>query len=143
MGEEKKYIRQHGVQLAGMDIIELYFKAERRVSTDENIPDIKVLSGRTDYDNEKKEIHVAVKAEIGMDEDMSDPPFVLRVEIAGHFVVDEEKFNPKYIDHWAERNAPFILSPYLREQVYGLTIRAGIKPVLLPLLEVPLLKESE
>lgn len=46
--------------------------------------DVKVLSGRSDYNDKEKEIHVAVKAEIGMDEDENDAPFILKVEIVGH-----------------------------------------------------------
>jgi len=51
----------------------------------------------------------------------------------GIFEVDEDKFPFKFIQNWAEKNAPLILYPYLREQVFSLSSRAGFGGTLLPL----------
>ena len=64
----------------------------------------------------------------------------MRVVIGGVFKVDETKFAKADIDDWANRNAPFILYPYLREQAYTLTVRCGFPGIIIPLLEVPTFK---
>ena len=60
-----------------------------------------------------------------------------RVEILGLFNVDDERFPIKSVHSWAKQNAPLILYPYLREQVFSLTSRAGFEGTLLPLFQVP------
>lgn len=64
-------------------------------------------------------------------------PFRLRVCITGEFEVDTANFPAEKVAHWAEINAPAILFPFLREHVYGLTVRCGYSPLLLPLIQVP------
>ncbi len=70
-------------------------------------------------------------------DDGAKAPFVLKVELIGLFTVDPERFPIEHVDQWARTNAPLVLYPYLREQVYGLTSRAGFNATLLPLLEIP------
>lgn len=92
------------------------------------LPDIEKFSlfhGHSGYDNEKKVIAVKIGVEIG--KEVENTPFELRVAILGGFKVDDEKFPLKFIYSWAEQNAPLILYPYLREQVFNLTSRAGFK----------------
>ena len=64
----------------------------------------------------------------------------MRVIIGGVFKVDETKFAKTHIEDWANRNAPIILYPYLREQAYALTIRCGYPGLIIPLLTVPTIK---
>jgi preprotein translocase subunit SecB len=42
------------------------------------------------------------------------------------------------LKNFQQNGARIALSPFLREHVYSLTSRAGIKPVILPLIQVPL-----
>jgi preprotein translocase subunit SecB len=70
--------------------------------------------------------------------------FDLLVELMGVFEVvnddPESGFNVEFIKQWARENAPMILYPYVREQMYGLTSRAGYSGVILPLMELPTIK---
>lgn len=97
-------------------------------------------SAGTAYNAEIHSFAVFVKVEIGYDERTEDSPIMLKVEMFGEFEVDEEKFDIEQLDDFKERNAPAILFPYLREQVYALSMRAGIDPVLMPLIVVPTFK---
>lgn len=97
--------------------------------------------GYSKYDHKEKTITVAIKLETEEAENKTKkPPLSIRIELFGKFSVDEKRFPMKNIEDWAARNAPFILYPYLREHVYALTVRCGLKPLLLPLVEVPTFK---
>jgi preprotein translocase subunit SecB len=130
----EKY-ENHPIQLRALKVLELSIKV---ISEHKQLPDIEKFSlfhGHSGYDDEEKVIAVKIGVEIGRE--IEDTPFELRVEILGGFNVDEEKFPLKFIHNWAEQNAPLILYPYLREQVFSLTSRAGFEGILLPLFQIP------
>jgi preprotein translocase subunit SecB len=62
------------------------------------------------------------------------------VEILGRFSIDTKAFPVEHVPEWARTNAPIMLFPYLREHVYSLTLRAGFKPAVLPLITVPTIR---
>ena len=96
------------------------------------------------HDTANHRIVVGITLELKEGEEKeSELPYFLKVELAALFEVDESKFDKEHIYDWARRNAPFILFPYLREEAYALTIRAGYKPLILPLLEVPTFQSEE
>jgi preprotein translocase subunit SecB len=110
------------------------------------MPNPRIRTGHSKYQEDDKRIQVFIIVEIGseLDQDRADDadlfPFHLRVELGAEFEVDEDHFPKGKVGEWASVNAPFILFPYIREQVYSLTARCGFPPVLLPLLEVPTIK---
>jgi preprotein translocase subunit SecB len=92
----------------------------------------------SEYDPEDRTIGVYVRMELGSaDSDTSPLPFHVIVDIVANFQVDDAVFPIEFIDQWASGNAPIILFPYLREHVFALTARAGFRPAILPLVEVP------
>lgn len=112
-----------------------------------------IENGRSEFDPDSSTINVRMRIRAGklaIDEDAPSPkdeefrqqPISFIVEVGGIFSIDTSSFPKDRIHHWAETNAPLILYPYLREQVYGLSSRVGIKQVILPLLEVPTIKFS-
>ncbi len=96
------------------------------------------------YDEAAKTIQVFVQVEMGKDTEIENEfaqyPLHLRVALAGQFLVNEEEFPKERVDEWARVNAPFILYPYVREQIYSLTARCGFSPFLLPLVELPTIR---
>ena len=70
-------------------------------------------------------------------ESESTPAFVVDVELNGQFTVDLNTFKFENLERWSKVNAPFLLLPYVREQVYGLAIRAGVKGLIFPLFVQP------
>ncbi|MDX4955874.1 hypothetical protein [Delftia acidovorans] len=60
------------------------------------------------------------------------PPFEIEIELSGQFEVDLNIFNFEHLPAWSRVNAPFLLMPFVREQLYGLALRAGIRGVILP-----------
>lgn len=65
------------------------------------------------------------------------PAFVVDVELNGQFTVDLEAFKFEDLERWSKVNAPFLLLPYVREHVYSLAIRAGVKGLIFPLFVQP------
>jgi len=88
---------------------------------------------------------VSVVLEIGSEQEPEVPtegtePYYMRIELRGFFSVDTSKFAAEHVADWAQRGAMFVLYPFLREHAFGLSSRAGFKPLLLPLLQVPTFK---
>jgi preprotein translocase subunit SecB len=139
---ENKFI-PHPIQIESVDVVELYIKMNEPAYKDlvVNLNQMSFTVARTEYDIENKVIMVGLICELEDTEEIS-LPFNLRVELFGIFSVNEEKFDIPNINDWAERNAPFILYPYLREQIYSLTMRCGISPINIPLVEVPTFKKK-
>jgi len=140
LDKNNSFTKLYGIQLEKITILELFIRSNQIPNEDEKpeATEINLLSGYSEYDVESKRINIAIKIEIGLEKD-SNSPFSMRVELVGEFCVDEEKFPIKHIEHWAKNNAPYILHPYLREQVYALTSRIGFDPLILPLVETPVL----
>jgi len=145
MTEQDKF-KRHPISIEEVQIKELSIRGNVPPDTvDENI-EIKysIRVGHSDYDEETSRIFVGLSLETGQElEEESDSPYSIKIELVAMFKIDEERFQEKHVNDWARRNAPFILFPYLREQVYALTIRCGYKPLILPLVEVPTFQSNK
>ena len=104
----------------------------------------------SDYFADEKRIQIGARVRLGSENPEVDGegnikgiPFFLSVEIVGIFQVDDSRFPVERLIEWATTNAMYIMFPYLREHVYALTSRTGLRPLLLPLLVVPLFKISK
>jgi preprotein translocase subunit SecB len=135
-------MERHPVQLINITVDELHLKKlDHQEADDDSYPrEFSLTVGRSDYDAEKKMISVRLLMEMMPEEGANDRPFEMRIAVAGHFEVDEDNFPIKEINKFAEVNAPIILVPYIREQAYALTIRAGVEPLIFPLITVPVFK---
>jgi preprotein translocase subunit SecB len=132
----------HPIQLISLNIQELFIKVKEHPQSADLTSDseeFNLRTGHSEYDEKEHIIQVGIKLEIKPKEGQKTP-FDMRVVISGVFKVDETKFAKANIDDWANRNAPLILYPYLREQAYALTVRCGYPGIILPLLEVPTFK---
>jgi preprotein translocase subunit SecB len=140
--KQQEQYKQHAIQLVALKVLELSIKANPNIEDPHSQhigeADFTLGTGYSKYDDQEHKIGVKIFAEIG--EDNKAAPFALRVELVGIFDVDEGRFPIIHIEHWAKNNAPFVLYSYLREQVYGLTSRAGFPGTLLPLFEIPTFK---
>ena len=139
MSENKGFNKKHAIQLQDLKVLQLRIAVK---SSSQEIPTFEgfhLYHGHSPYDDEKGVIAVKLGVEIDSEIDKKSP-FDLKVEILGFFKVDKDNFNIDYLEDWAARNAPLVLYPYIREQVYSLTSRAGFNGILLPLFEVPTFK---
>jgi preprotein translocase subunit SecB len=132
---------QHPIQLQSIRVSELSLEVRDPAiaqKEDANFPFI-FLTGHSVFDPELKQIMVGVHGQIGEDAEEGDSkaPFLIKAHIIGLFSVDASKFPVDKLDNWASENAPLILLPFLREHIYGLASRAGIKEVIIPLYVVP------
>lgn len=135
----------HPISLNWVSPRELRFVATKRGKSDLNIneDDFRMGDRHSDLDPSSNTIHVFLRGEIGVEEDFANLPFYLLVELVGQFKVNTTLFPVEKLDLWADKVAPYILYPFLREHIYGLSSRAGYPAVTIPLLEVPSLKQSD
>jgi preprotein translocase subunit SecB len=130
----------HAIQLESIKVIELFIRSNQ--APDPNIEpqhsDFSLSNSHNPYDADAKRIRVISSVEIGMAKQPTTP-YSMRVSLVGFFRVDDQEFDVAHIDDWADKNAPLILYPFLREHVFALSARCGFRPVLLPLQVVPTL----
>lgn len=137
---------QHPIQLRDITV-----KVLNLIVNDPNVArdyqgelDLKIEVGSSKFSAEDPHISVglrvktepkhAEKTEFTAD---GSPAFSVEVELLGHFFVDYTRFKFENLNKWSEVNAPYLLLPYVREQIYGLAIRAGIRGLLFPLFIQP------
>lgn len=152
--------KRHSIQLQSLQVIELSLKVLDQVAIDRSddfTPEgFAIETGYSPYDEDNESIAVRMRVVVGDDDlsqdasgledssvnENSENPLYIHVEVQGVFTVDPEHFPIQHIEDWAAKNAPLILYPYVREHVFALSARANIKPLLLPLFEVPTYKIS-
>lgn len=96
--------------------------------------DITYQIGSGKFDEDKNELVVGFRCSINEDMDSEIAPFKLITEILGVFRVGDE-FPKEHIMSFAKQNVPFILMPYIRENVYSLASRTNVK-IILPLVQI-------
>lgn len=136
-------LRTYPIQLAYVTVKALSFEALRPVDVNFKIDpkNINVVTTFGQFDPSDKSIQVGLGADFGWDE-KTDPEETrgwvqMRVRLVGHFFVDDTSFPVSRLEEWGKHNAPMLLFPFLREQVFSLTVRCGIAPVALPLVYLP------
>lgn len=142
MNDNNKF-KKHPIELQNLKVLQLSLIVNGEKNQEE-LPksgSFRLYHGCSDYNIDSKEIGVKIGIKIDSESDCS--PFDLQVEIIGGFEVNPEKFDVKYVEDWAAKNAPLILYPYLREHVHSLTNRAGFEGLLLPLFEIPTFKAQQ
>lgn len=128
----------HAIQLMVVQPTELSIRVAGDPSEVENFEGVvKLEAAHSAYDEDEKTIHVRVRAII---DEAEDVPLAMRVEIVGVFKVDESRFDRAHVLPWARTNAPMVLYPFLREQVFSLSQRVGARGFIVPLIEVPTFK---
>lgn len=96
--------------------------------------DLSLQRGVSDFNRDDSLIAVGLRATVNpVGGNGDDPAFHIEVELSGQFTVDYSLFDFEDIPRWAEINAPMLLLPYVREQVYGLALRAGVRGMMIPL----------
>lgn len=132
----------HPIQLVSIKTLELSIKDNPDYSGNnkEDSYPYKLGIANAPFNEKDSTITVKVRAEISSVEDRQ-VPYTLRAEIAGLFEVNKDVFPMDFIEDWARKNAPLILYPYLRENVYSLTTRFNNEDgAVLPLFQVPTFK---
>lgn len=105
----------------------------------EGTVELELNVGTSDFSPDDPFLAVGVRARVapGAKQDSGDPAFVAEVELSGQFEVNFERFKFEHLDEWAKINAPFLLLPYVREHIYGLAMRAGVRGLVIPLFIQP------
>ena len=143
--------QQHPIQLNDITVLKLNMTVnDPPVARDyEGEITLKLEIGRSEFVQNDPKVSVGLRilfdsssssetnVSVEQDDDDDQPAFSGEVELVGHFTVDYSKFKFEHLTSWAKINAPFILMPFVREQVYGLAIRAGIRGLVFPLFVQP------
>tara|TARA_A200000159_G_scaffold35751_1_gene32173 strand:- start:8192 stop:8653 length:462 start_codon:yes stop_codon:yes gene_type:complete len=135
--------KYHPIQMVDIDVLEITYKRKEQDSNleldDDGTPEenhFRFFHAHSKLNDETQTFAVKVKAVVSSSSDEMVIPYTIIAEIQGTFEV-QESFPLAGVEVFAERNAPLILYPYLREQVFGLASRAGVEQPILPLFEVP------
>lgn len=129
--------QNHPIQLMKVDIKELFFKSNESSDPNYEFPEdhIRVGIGCSEP-SEQDFFSIGIKISLGSEEDQSNKYFA-KIELIGHFYIDTENFKLEHLPSWTKNNAPIVLLPFIREHLYSITLRAGFKPFILPLIQVP------
>lgn len=73
--------------------------------------------------------------------DSEQSNFFIDCEMVGHFSVIQGDENLD-LNQFLNINAPALIFPYVRETISNITMRAGIKPIILPPMNMQLVKKS-
>ncbi len=97
--------------------------------------DLNLQRGTSDFEFDDPTVAVGLRATVKpVDSSDEDAIFFVEVELSGQFTIDYSKFDFEDVPRWAEVNAPMLLLPYVREQIYGIALRAGLRQMMIPLL---------
>jgi hypothetical protein len=143
----------HPVQLQRVLVRELFIKAYRALPLDYVIPDedVRMESGFNEYNSGDKVLNVHARVFIGEERDLTpgeEKALVaekklslrMRVHLVGQYTVDEKRFPLDLLDEWSRKGGAMTLFPYAREHVYSLSARCGIRPIILPVMQLQTVK---
>ncbi len=127
---------EHPVQLKSAEVNEIQFKSNLVSLKGIKVSEFTLSFARSDYVEEDRCIDILLGFEAG-DVDLGKEKYFIKVLLRGRLITSAEMPREK-VEAWAEKAAPFVLMPYLREQVYSLSVRCGMSPVTVPLYQVPM-----
>lgn len=131
----------HPIQLLDIVVTELSVTvADPKAAQEyEGEIDLALEVGTSAFEEGEEQIAVGIRARVSpkKSESADAPIFVVEVDLSGQFKVNFDEFKFADLDEWSKVNAPFLLIPYVREQVYGIAVRAGIKGLVFPLFVQP------
>lgn len=128
-------MKNHPIQLIKIQIKELNVFIHDLAVTEKDSLDVQMQYkvGTNNFNEKEKILVVGVKCLLN--DGIKDAPFNLNVELLGFFEVGDD-FPSDKVEHFARHNAPIILMPYIRENIYSLSIRTGLD-INIPLVQVP------
>lgn len=131
---------RHPIQLKRADLVEIQFKAHKPPDKTDDVQEYVLGFARSDIMEEGRRIDILVEVEAG-DQTPGKAPYYVKFAVRGVFSIGETvKLAPEKITKWAEVAAPYVLMPFIREQVYSLFHRTGFSPFNIPLFQVPTFK---
>lgn len=138
---EKQALKGHPIQLGFVGVKELQAKTFIPPSPDNEIKietkHVKMNIGHGEYDKEKQTLPVQITLEIGKsNQKTSKIPLYIKVAIIGIFKTVEKNPNVDAFHRFVQNNAVHLLHPFLREHVFALSARCGVRPIILPLITV-------
>lgn len=130
--------KQPGISFDGIILVQENFWRDYDVPDKTRV----VLNINTNYSqNESNQSSVEMTVDINLATEEKEV-FKLSAKFVGFFSIMKDHENMDMQDY-LENNAPALMFPYIREQISTVSQRAGIKPILLPPLNViALIKEG-
>ncbi len=130
--------KQPGIKFDNIILSKLEFHRKPMVVEKPEL-DVSCLSKAT-IDEEKQRLVLELSADI---KEKKAADFSLQCTIIGFFSVLEGQENLS-LKQFSEINAPALLFPYLREVIANITLRSGLKPLILPPINISsFIKQSQ
>lgn len=130
-------MKESSFQLIGKPkIIKVFYETNKNFIFDKEVSlkisnNVKIAKS---LDQKKRESIVILSFGIFSDEDLSDVPFKMNMEIEGCFIWNEKLDNDSRLDDLLRQNAPAVLYSYLRPIITLITIEANMPPLVIPLM---------
>lgn len=137
----KQTLKGHPIQLVFVGVKELQAKTFTPPSPDNEFKietkDVKMNVSHGEYDKERRLLPVQITVEIGKSNQKTCKlPLYIKVAIIGIFENDEKDPHVDAFHRFVQKNAVHLLHPFLREHVFALSARCGVRPIILPLVTV-------
>jgi len=118
--------KQPGVTCENIILKEIFFKRNPRIF--ENFDHKIDFISTANLTEDKK--HLEQELSININKNTPDSPFELSCSMLGFFSVIDDEPN-MMLEKFSEAHAPAIIMPFLREMVSNITLRSGIKPLII------------
>ena len=147
-GKDVRVLLEHPVQLVGISVAHLMISVRQAVTPDYRIDarevriaatDATMLEGKNIFTLSVRASYRAPGFSLPMDNSGSDDSCVsFLVEMTGEYEFNREVMSEEDIVRFTKQGALHLMLPFVRDQVYSLTMRAGIKPVMIPTYQIPI-----
>ncbi len=127
--------RQPGIVFHNIILEELTFK--REVTIDESAMNDVKMSVNLELSEDSKKLSIKVTCSIN--DENKNPGFYVKCVMVGFFSQSENDSNMSLKD-FARLNGPALMIPYIREVISNITLRSGIKPFMLPPINMAAIK---
>lgn len=132
--------KQPGISFDSIILNKLVFSRKTELTSRPEL-DVKFKFGAIisdDKNNLQCELAAIIKE---IEREGETPAFEIECSVVGLYSIIKGEVNME-LDEFAKVNAPAMMLPYLREIIANTTLRAGLKPIILPPLNVYSLIES-
>lgn len=129
--------KQPGIRFDGIILVEEKFWRDYVIPEDTKL-DLKIESGSSKLDNS---YNIELKSILRLIKEDKEA-LILESKFIGFFSVIEGDENMD-IDEYIKNNAPALMFPYIREHISAITIKAGMKPILVPPLNMKALLNKQ
>lgn len=119
-----------GIRFLNVILKDINFSRKPKI---ENEYEINInFKSNTQLSDDKKNLIFEINTSLN---DLKSNAFNLSFTMVGFFDIDKDNENMP-LENFANNNAPALMIPYIREVIHNITLRSGLKPIIIPPLNI-------